>query len=194
MISLVLLLALGGASAQPPIPQKAAYARWMVQNMTWGVMSTTSTLPGVLGTAFGNPVSFADSGDGTPVFCVTALDQSIKDLAVDPRMSLTVSEADSKTAACSSVLGGDAENPPCARLVLSGSFAKVTDDDEWASAARALNASHPAMDSWGCFGGDVNTHGHDFFLAKMRPTQVWLINMYGGAAVMTASEYYSQKM
>mmetsp|Transcript_8457 Transcript_8457/g.21742 ORF Transcript_8457/g.21742 Transcript_8457/m.21742 type:complete len:196 (-) Transcript_8457:198-785(-) len=179
------------AAAAPPISDKAGYARWMVSNMTWGVISTTSTMSTIQGMAFGNPTSYAALDDGTPVFCVSGLDQSIIDLQSDSRMSLTMSRAsaDDGFSACAATAGGDPENPPCSRVVLSGTFDNVT-DDETSKAVAALNATHPAMDSWGCFGGDQPS-GHDFYLAKLTLSQVWLINMYGGAAVLTAADYFN---
>ena len=38
-------------------------------------------------------------------------------------------------------------------------------------------------------GGSGGSHG--FFLAKMAVKQAWLINMYGGAAVVDATDYYA---
>mmetsp|Transcript_13297 Transcript_13297/g.42037 ORF Transcript_13297/g.42037 Transcript_13297/m.42037 type:complete len:203 (+) Transcript_13297:87-695(+) len=178
-------------AGQPSIFDKAGYARWMVGNMTWGIMSTTSTMSEIAGTAFGNPVSYADEGSGTPVFCVSPLDQSIIDLQTDSRMSLSMSRAAvGGDEACEASLGGDPENPPCSRVVLSGTFANVT-DDEWHTAAAALNKTHPAMDSWGCFGSSEGPSGHDFYLAKLQVNQVWLIDIYGGASILTAADYFN---
>ena len=44
-------------------------------------------------------------------------------------------------------VGGSPENPPCARLVLSGAVVKVTDASEEASAKAALFARHPVCRS-----------------------------------------------
>lgn len=178
------------ASAQPPKFQKANYARWMVANNNWGIMSTTSTMSDIAGTPFGNPVSFADIGTGTPVFCVTPLDQSIVDLQTDSRMSLTVSQAETGDDSCKATGGGDPENPPCSRLVISGTFANVT-ATEYSDAVSALNTTHPVMSGWGCFGGNTGPEGHGFFVAKLQVSQVWMINMYGGASVLSPDDYFS---
>lgn len=181
-------IASGVPASAPPIGEKASYARWMTANHTWGVMSTTSTMKAIAGTPFGNPVAYADDGSGTPVFCVSGLDQSIVDLEVDNRMSLTLSRAaDGDVKACQPAVG-EAENPPCARLVLSGTFAKL-EADEQPAAISALNKTHPAMASWGCWGENSGPSGHDFYLAKLAVAQAWLINMYGGAAVIMSDEY-----
>jgi len=57
---------------------------------TTQVMSSISTMEGMAGAPFGNPVSFGDNATGTPYLCVSPLDQSIIDLTADPRMSLTL--------------------------------------------------------------------------------------------------------
>ena len=72
-------------------------------------------------------------------------------------MSLTMSLAASETAhsACSIADSGDPENPPCSRLVLSGTFQNVTTGTaEWEQAKEALNSTHPKMAAWGCFSAD----------------------------------------
>jgi len=175
------------SSRKPPLSDKAASARWLVSESSWGVMASQSTLfPGF---PFSNPVSLADV-DGEPVFCVSPLDQSIQDLLAAPQMSLTQSEAalSGDDRPCDASSGGDPENPPCARLTLTGTFANVTDFD---AAAAALRDRHPAMADWGCFDPDDNFNGHDFFLAKLTVDHAWLINIYGGAAVLTPDDYFN---
>jgi len=184
---LLVVSATTSGSLAPPIFEKAAYARWMVSSLDWGVASTMSTLwPGY---AFGNPVSFADV-DGKPVFCVSPLDASVRDLQTNPKMTLTLSEAEGDAGACQGPQG-DPEAPPCARLVLAGDFRNVTDND-WHDAARALAARHPIMTDWGCFGGEnKGPSDHDFFLATLQVENIWLINIYGGAAVIDAHDYFN---
>ena len=80
-----------GEPAAPPIWEHAKYARWMVNSMTWGFMSTISTQDGLKGMPFGNVASFADGGTGNLYMCVSALDSSIKDLLVNPNMNIALS-------------------------------------------------------------------------------------------------------
>lgn len=180
-------LLLSTAFAQPPYNQKAEYARWMAANLSWGVMSTISTMDSMTGYPFGNPISYADNATGTPYLCVTDLDQSMIDIKEDKRVSLTMSEAQTGMSGCVPS-SGDPENPPCARLVLTGSFANVT-TDEYDQAVYALKDKHPAMSSWGCFGSQ-GPSGHNFYIAKIDVQQAWLIDMYGGASVLTADDYF----
>ncbi|KAJ8607681.1 hypothetical protein CTAYLR_007295 [Chrysophaeum taylorii] len=185
---LLWLIASASANPRPPFWEKASYARWMTGNHSWGIMSTISTMDTILGSPFGNPVSYADNYTGVPYMCVSGLDQSIIDLQTDSRMSLTISEAVSRTSACKPSSYGDPENPPCARLSLTGTFANVT-GDEWDTAAAALKAKHPAMENWGCFGGS-GIPDHGFYVAKLQVDQAWLIDIYGGASVLTADDYF----
>lgn len=55
----------------PSIDDKAAYARWMVNQHSWGVISTISTQEGFEGVPFGNPVSVGDGGSGSPYMRLT---------------------------------------------------------------------------------------------------------------------------
>jgi len=72
--------------------------------------------------------------------------------------------------------------------VLSGTFKNVTGTPEAAVAQDALTATHPAMVDWGCFSTSIE--GHDFFLAKLDVTHLWMINIYGGAAIIDPDEYF----
>eukprot|EP00965_Chrysotila_dentata_P257583 6212934-Pleurochrysis_carterae.AAC.2 len=60
----------------PPWQEKALTARWMVANTDWGVLSTSSVH--LNGTAFGNPNSFVDGGNGSLYFYVTDRDASMQ--------------------------------------------------------------------------------------------------------------------
>ena len=129
----IALVATAAASPEKPPSwtEKAKFARWMTSSLTWGTMSTISTMAGMQGTPLGNPVSIADNGTGVPYMCVSPLGASIIDLAADSRMSLSLSEAQmSEVSACQEAGSGDPENPPCARLVLSGSFVNITGTPE----------------------------------------------------------------
>merc|ERR1719254_51705 len=77
---------------------------------------------------------------------------------------------------------GDPENPPCARLVLSGNFSKVAvGSSEEEDAKEALFAKHPSF--------KLYPPGHDFFVAKLSVDGVWLIDAYGGAATPSVADY-----
>ena len=190
-----LLLCPSFTAAPPPAAEKAATARWMVSNLTWGALSTISnrTDGSTPGDAFGNPYSFADVA-GVPYFYVSDLDASITDLASNPRGSFALSEASlslangtSAIAACQIGGGGglgDPENPPCARLVLTGKFVNVAaGSPEEKTSKAALFARHPSFAHF--------PPGHSFYVVRLDLDGLWLIDAYGGAAIITPSDYFS---
>ena len=159
-----------GLASPPPFINHAGTARWMVQNLNYGVLSTTSTrsYASTIGDPFGNPYSFADASNGVPYFYASDMDASMVDIftATEPntRASFSMSEAEltgnSSVAACEiGTALGDPENPPCARLVLSGNFIRLNaSSDEGALAKAALFERHP---SFANFPSD-----HGFFCCK----------------------------
>jgi len=187
-------------AVNPPSPtDKVATARWMVSNINWGVLSTTSArMEGaILGEAFGNPYSFADADNGIPYFYASDLDASMIDVftgnasvKANPQATLAISEASLHNAtspatqpACQIGTSlGDPENPPCARLVLSGKLVKLESGSAEYKLARAgLFKRHPSF--------RLYPPGHAFFVAKMELDAVWLIDFYGGAAIVTPKDY-----
>lgn len=194
--------------ARPPYEEKARRARWMVRALDWGVLSTISTRitssSGGAPVPFGNIYSFADgpcdTSTGVPYMFASDLDQSMKDIAENAIVSLTLSEA----ALPGSVLPGecqvggqegygDPENPPCARLVLTGEFVKLSppsedgsldgDEKEWAFAQEALLERHPSMAKMPA--------DHLPFIGKIFLKDIWFIDMYGGASILDLDEYYA---
>jgi len=185
------------AFALPPFHwEKAKTARWMANTLDWGFLSTTSTRAeaSTVGDAFGNPYSFADASTGVPYFFASMLDASMIDAfaakTASPRASLALSEAEITDPSivirqyCS--LGtfiGDPENPPCARLVLSGNLVQLKPNSTEDKTARAaLFESHPSFAQYPA--------GHDFFTAKLEIDGIWLIDFYGGAAIIPPADYF----
>lgn len=185
------------AFARPPHGEKAATARWMAHALDWGTLSTTSTRSDgtTVGDAFGNPYSFADVS-GVPYFFASMLDASMIDAfgkTGQARASFALSEAEITDPGVSlrqycqiGTFIGDPENPPCARLVLSGNMVKLeANSTEDKSARAALFKRHPSFSQY--------PSGHDFFIAKMEIDGVWLIDFYGGAAIIPPAEYFGSK-
>jgi len=170
--------------------RKIKTARWMVKSLNWGILSTTSARSegSTPGDPFGNPYAFADDSNGIPYFYASNLDASIIDLQVSTRMTLALSEAtlggtSSSVKACTIGQGfGDAENPPCARLVISGDFVQLdANTTESVSALAALTERHPSFANF--------PTGHDFFVGKLEIDAIWFIDMYGGATNMDIGKY-----
>lgn len=188
------------AATKSPAPpwfwDKVATARWMVSNLEWGTLSTTSTRSEgtAVGAAFGNPYAFADVG-GTPYLYASDLDASMLDInGGNANVSLSLSEAAlfgrksfwwKQRCAIGQPLG-DPENPPCARLVLSGAMHKLAAGSEEATkATAALFARHPSFAHY--------PPGHGFYVAKMELSGVWEIDMFGGAAIISPADYFKAK-
>ena len=181
----------------PNASDHVATARWMASSLAWGVLSTisTRTTGSTIGDAFGNPNSFADVG-GVPYIYGSAMDSSFVDLFAAggrPRASLALSEAslmdkDGIAQIIECKIGadifGDPENPPCARLVFSGTIVRLNaSDPETAPAKAALFSRHPSF--------KLYPAGHDFFVAKLTVDGIWLINAYGGASIIDPAEYFN---
>jgi hypothetical protein len=184
--------------AVPPKPsEKAATARWMAKTLDWGVLSTSSSrAQGTsVGDPFGNPYSFADASTGVPYFYASDLDASMIDIFTashaNPKASLALSEASlggTREHVRSCEIGafpfGDPENPPCARLVLSGTIVKLAaNTTDYKTGRASLFARHPSFANY--------PPGHDFFVAKMEVAAVWLIDAYGGAAIISPTDYFA---
>jgi len=198
MIS-TLIVVPASAAGPPNYTDKVATARWMVSNINWGVLSTTSTrIQGaLLGEAFGNPYSFADADTGVPYFYASDLDASMIDAFIgnasikpNPQATLTISEASLHNATSPATqqacrIGtplGDPENPPCARLVLSGKLMKLSNGSaEYKLAYASLLKRHPSF--------KLYPPGHDFFVAKMELDGVFLLDFYGGASIISPKDY-----
>jgi Pyridoxamine 5'-phosphate oxidase len=198
---------------RPDLWEKVHVARWMVHTIHWGVLSTVSSrlVPSDRGDAlavpFGNVYSFVDglcdTSSGIPYFYGTYMDQTFQDIQANPSASLTLSEASlasvcgadsySKrdgglSAACqvSAHHGryGDPESPICARLTLTGKLVVVdptTNAGEHDVALRALYQRHPQMSKWPV--------DHDWVVAKLDIQDVWFIDYFGGATVLSVSDY-----
>jgi len=167
------------SSLRPSPSDSPAMARWLVSQSDWGVLSTISVH--LRGTPWGNIASFSDgpvgSSGGTPFFYLSKMDPTPIDIDSDPRCSLAISET--SLGSCGSV---DTENPTCARLTLSGKLKEITDKQELDFAAYALFSKHPEMPSW--------PKGHKWIFYKLDIDDIFLIDNYGGAKLLTVSEYY----
>jgi len=161
---------------------------------------------------FGNVYSFVDgtcqNSTGIPYFYGTYMDQSFKDTLTNTNAALTLSEAslssvcldqtgDAVAAAATTtttqepvrqnacqvgIAHGDAENPVCARLTLTGKFVQVTDPEEKGWALQALFTRHSSMKDW--------PQDHAWVVGKLVLSDIWLIDFYGGASILDVDAYY----
>jgi hypothetical protein len=173
--------------------------RWMVHTLDWGVLSTISTRLGGDDNPvpFGNIYSFVDgschNSTGIPYFYGTYLDQSFLDIREHETVSLSLSEA-SLSSVCTErdgldacTLGtkyGDPENPVCARLTLTGELVVLSEDSkEYEFAREAMFERHLTMTDW--------PENHNWVVAKLDIKDVWLIDFFGGAAILSPDEYFA---
>ena len=188
---------------RPDMLLKEKRARWMVHSLEFGVLSTISTrFPdgGNTPTPFGNIYSFVDgscdSSTGIPYFYSTALDQTYIDMQSNPKASFSLTEA-SLSSVCSVQHGlkscstngkyGDPENPMCARLTLTGTLVQVpAASEEFEMAQTALFQRHPSMATWPA--------NHKWIILKLDIDDIWFIDYFGGATIMSVDEYFSTQL
>lgn len=194
---LLLLLPAAHAAPQPPphtAPQppphtdKPSTARWLAKTLDWGVLSTLSVH--LRGAPFGNPASFAADSSGALFFYVSSLDTSMQDVQSNATVSFTLSLAAAPghcaihgAATNASVPLPDPESPLCDRLTFTGQMRKLTSAVEIADATTTLFTRHPAMKSW--------PKSHDFYFTTIDLTDLWLIDFFGGASLITPDAYYA---
>ncbi|CAH1241805.1 CREG1 [Branchiostoma lanceolatum] len=174
-----------GSAGPPPFSDYAATARYVVHNNDWGSLASISTHPPFNGKPFTNVFSVSDGpvGNGTGVlyFFVSPLDVTVQDLAVNPNASLSMSEVESGY--CTSEKW-DAEDPRCAKIVLSGKIVTVP-QHETDFAKTALFSRHPIMAEW------AKIQTHKFYFAKMEIENVFVLDFFGGGNIVSPEDYYN---
>ncbi|KAK4383064.1 hypothetical protein Sango_2812800 [Sesamum angolense] len=111
--------AAAAAAAAPTLPRPDTenaplFARWLVSQGSWGVLSTLDSFDF---TPFGNVVSYSDAGTGTPYFYLTTTrDPTGLNALKNPKSSFTLSEYELGT--CNATT--DPQSPLCAKITLSG--------------------------------------------------------------------------
>ena len=95
----------------------------MTQRYSWGVIASTSVH--LNGTAFGNANSFVDPGDGHLYFYVSNLDATMVDVAQNPHVSFTLSEAEDSAPLCG-LSKGKPDPEACAAYASGGTSTDST--------------------------------------------------------------------
>lgn len=171
----------------PPKPgfwKKAKSARFVTHISDWGSLATIATHEPIKGYPFAKVFSISDgipgrTSTGTPYLYMTAMDVSAQDVAEDPRVTLSLSEAQSDICVKEEE---DPQSPICAKVMITGQIVKITDQKEADLARSLLFPRHPAMASWPA--------GHGWFFARLEPKQIQLLDFYGGITTLTPEEYY----
>eukprot|EP00746_Dinoflagellata_sp_MGD_P166763 gnl/MRDRNA2_/MRDRNA2_96881_c0_seq1.p1 gnl/MRDRNA2_/MRDRNA2_96881_c0~~gnl/MRDRNA2_/MRDRNA2_96881_c0_seq1.p1 ORF type:complete len:224 (+),score=37.99 gnl/MRDRNA2_/MRDRNA2_96881_c0_seq1:80-751(+) len=179
------------AHLRPPWEFRYATARWLVHESDYGVVSTACAADhegcAFKGQPFGDIMSISDGNgydDSTGIIYtfIPDIDDSTMDLIKNPWASITFSEK--------AIPGGckkndTAEDPPCARLTVSGKMSLVP-TELVSQAEEYLFARHPQMKQW------ANMPSHAFkpwWMAKENITSMLLIDFYGGATKLDVDRY-----
>ena len=96
----------------------------------------------------------------------------------------------------------DAQDPPCARLILSGKTTKVAKGTKEADFAReSLFTRHPNMADYPngdskmiyfkCFLQELYFSDHQFYFAKLEIERITLLAYYGGAKHVSLEDYFN---
>lgn len=106
------------------------------------------------------------------------MDQTFIDTDANPRVSVTVSQAmlDPNDRNCGPGGDGDAENPLCARLVLTGHLEQLPDGEKYQTVKKWFNERHPAIQHW--------PEDHGWMIVQLVMHDAWFINFFGGATVL----------
>ncbi|PIN14754.1 Cellular repressor of transcription [Handroanthus impetiginosus] len=166
---------LAGPPASRPDPEDApVFARWLVNQGSWGVLGTLAQgrVP------FGNVMSYSDGGSGFPYFYLsTTLDPTGFYALRNPWSSLTLSEYTLGT--CNQA---DPQSPVCAKITLSGRLRLLPQNSkEAAFAEAALFADHPQL------AGFPKQRGFRVF--KLVITNIFLVNKYAPPRNLTVYQY-----
>ncbi|KAG8458892.1 hypothetical protein KFE25_004226 [Diacronema lutheri] len=158
---------------RPPPADSVRVARWLVARASWAVVATSSPARG--GHAWGNVVSYADNCTGVPLFFLSKLDETARDLAADPLATVTIAEAELPEQ-CN---GADPEDPRCAKVSLHGKIVPAADQQ---AAREVLFRKHPPMRDW--------PRNHGFGAYVMQPiTDVFALSDYGGAKPISVEQF-----
>jgi len=166
-------------------------ARWAVARAAFGTVSTISSR--LAGFPFGNVASVSDgihsnvdggNSTGSLYFYMTSLDSTAQDIALNPRVSFSITQATFPDANyCSDK---SAEDPTCVRVTLSGNMTTVTEAKERSFGLDALYSKHPAMKSW--------PTDHGWIVMKLNVASIFLLDFYGGSHPFSAKDYYDVKL
>jgi len=108
----------------------------------------------------------------------------MEDVAVDSRASFTLSMQMLGDFCTTKLFLSDPEDPRCTRLTVTGKLRPIT-DAERSVANASVFSKHPQMEKW--------PESHDFDFMTLDVEAFWLIDIYGGASVITPEDYYAVK-
>jgi len=161
------LVVLSLAAAARAEDAAAETARWLVHESNWGYLTYAGSAE-VLSLSDGA----VDASTGRLWFYVMGWSGGESYVA-----SLTLSQAALSGMTCNNT---DPEDPRCAKLTIAGKMVKATGGAA-ALGKAALFARHPQMQKWPA--------GHDFGVWELVPSDLWMIDFYGGASLIDPKAY-----
>ncbi|KAL3812465.1 hypothetical protein ACJIZ3_013733 [Penstemon smallii] len=180
LMMIIMLSGVAGLDRPRPDPnQAAAFARWLISEIDWCVLTTINPN----GDPFGNVVSYTDVATGVPFFYLTTtLDSTGKYAITNPLAAFTISEK---------VLGTcgtrDPQSPVCSKLSLTGKLMLIQGNtSEGAFGESALFQAHPQLSVW-----PKRIKAFDVF--KLVHTEIFLVNDFLPPKNLTIKEYLSYK-
>ncbi|XP_047947382.1 protein CREG1-like [Salvia hispanica] len=175
VVLLVSTTSFAAADDRPDVDDVPRFARWLVHQGKWGVISTNSPVF----VPHGYIASYADAGTGSPYFYLSTLDPVGMVVPTDSRASLTVTEI-----SFDGCRGQEAQNPSCAKISLSGELLKLPGNSkEGRKAERALFKAHPS------FSGFPKMNG-TFAVYKLLVDEIFLVNKMAPPRELTVEEYF----
>ena len=112
------------------------------------------------------------------------MEMSVHDIHVNNQISLAMTLAQGNY--CKKQ-GLDPQDPPCARVILTGNTTKLEQDsDEAKFAKKAIFARHPNMIDY--------PHDHEFYFAKMNIEHICLLAWFGGATHVPIEDYFNAEL
>lgn len=176
----------GFTPAPPSHNEHAKLARYVVHYSDWASMATISARDPIKGFPFSNVFSISDGStrllaSGIPYFYFTDMEMSVHDIHANNQISLAMTLAQSDY--CSRQ-GLDPQDPPCARVILSGTTSRLhAGSEEEDFAKEAVFSRHPNMKDY--------PKDHTFYFAKMNIEHVCLLAWFGGATHVPLEDYFN---
>ncbi|CAG9838679.1 unnamed protein product [Diabrotica balteata] len=169
----------------PPPWQAALMARYIIHNTGWVSIATISTQSSIKGYPFVSLKSLSDgpatNSTGTPYLYMTEMDVTGKDIESDNRVTIMATLAETNYCETDHF---DPQDPRCAKVLISGTLQKINKSSpEYEFGKEALFEKHPSMRKW--------PTDHQFYVAKVSPQQIEVLDYFGGLKFVTVDDYFS---
>nr|AEE61770.1 unknown [Dendroctonus ponderosae] len=174
-------------SELPPLDQYALMARYIIHKSDWLSIATISTRNNTKGFPFVSLKSVSDgntSSTGVPYLYLTDMDVTGQDVLENDKVTIMASLAQSDYC---TTKGYDPQDPRCAKVMISGTVEKLANTtEEFFVGQKALFDRHPEMKKW--------PDNHGFYVAKVNPSDILVLDHFGGAESVTVEDYFNANL